>query len=53
MHHLVMLSLATVWGAANLALWSMKQGHLALFWQSLGMGAIAYPSLYFYVTRRG
>ena len=52
MHHVVMLALVGVWIACNLYLWSMKQSHLALFWQSLGMAAIAYPALYFYVTLR-
>ena len=52
MHHTLMLALVTAWIAANLFLWSLKQGHVALFWQSFGMSAIAYPALYFYVTRR-
>ena len=47
-----MLSLAAVWIAANFFLWSMKQSHIALFWQSMGMSAMAYPAVYFYVTRR-
>ena len=52
MHHAGMLSLAVIWVAANFSLWSMKQSHLALFWESLGMSALAYPALYWYVTRR-
>ena len=52
MHHALMLALAAMWVAANLFLWSLKQSHLALFWQSLGMSAIAYPAIYLYVTRR-
>jgi hypothetical protein len=52
MHHAVMLVLATGWVAGNFYLWSMKQSHLTLLWQSIGMAAIAYPALYFYVTRR-
>jgi len=28
----------------------MKQSHLTLFWQSLGMAAVAYPAFYWYVT---
>lgn len=50
MKHVVMLALAAIWIAGNFYLWSMKQNHLTLFWQSLGMAAIAYPSLYWYVT---
>jgi hypothetical protein len=52
MHHTIMLVLATTWVAANIFLWSLKQSHLALLWQSVGMAAIAYPAFYFYVTRR-
>ena len=52
MHHAVMLVLAIVWVVGNFYLWSMKQSHLTLLWQSIGMAAIAYPALYFYVTRR-
>ena len=52
MHQAVMLSLAVIWVAANFFLWSMKQSHVALFWESLGMSALAFPALYFYVTRR-
>jgi hypothetical protein len=52
MHHAIMLTLAIVWVAGNFYLWSMKQSHLTLFCQSFGMAIIAYPALYFYVTRR-
>jgi hypothetical protein len=52
MNHFVMLVLAAIWIGCNFYLWSMKQSHLTLFWQSLGMAAIAYPSLFWYVTRR-
>jgi hypothetical protein len=52
MHCAGVLLLASIWIAANFFLWSLKQSHLALFLQSLGMGAIAYPALYYYVTRR-
>jgi hypothetical protein len=52
MHHTVMLVFATIWVAANLFFWSLKQGHIALFFQSVGMAAIAYPAIYFYVTHR-
>lgn len=52
MHHTVMLVFATIWVAANIFLWSSKQSHLVLFWQSVGMAAIAFPAFYFYVTHR-
>jgi hypothetical protein len=52
MRDVLMLVLAAAWIACNFFLWSMKQSHLMLFWQSVGMGALAYPALYFYVTHR-
>ena len=52
MSHVVMLALAAVWVACNFYLWSMKQSQELLLWQSLGMAAIAYPALFWYVTRR-
>lgn len=42
-----------MWIACNFYLWSMKQNQEWLFLQSLGMAAIAFPALYWYVTRRG
>jgi hypothetical protein len=50
MHHAVTLVLAAIWIPCNMYLWSMKQSHLTLFFQSLGMAAVAYPALYVYVT---
>ena len=47
-----MLLLAAIWIACNFYLWSMTQSDEILFLQSFGMAAIAYPSLYWYVTRR-
>ena len=47
-----MLVLAALWVACNFYLWSMKQSVDALLWQSLGMAAIGYPALFWYVTRR-
>ena len=52
MNHIVMLVLVAIWIGCNLYLWSMKQSHPTLFLQSLGMAAVAYPALYWYVTRR-
>jgi len=50
MRHAVMLITAALWIAANFYLWSLKQSQLALFWQSLGMAALAYPAFYRYVV---
>jgi hypothetical protein len=52
MHHAVMFVLAILWVAGNFYLWSLKQSPPALFWQPVGMGLVAYPALYFYVTHR-
>ena len=52
MNHLPMLALAALWVGCNFYLWSLKQSHVMLFVQSLGMAAIAYPSLYWYVIRK-
>ena len=51
MNHAVMIVLATLWIAGNFYLWTLKQSPVALFWQSLGMAAIASSALYWYVTR--
>jgi hypothetical protein len=52
MHHLPMLALLAVWLSCNLYLWSMKQSQVILLLESAGMAAIAFPALYWYVTRR-
>ena len=51
MVHVVAVALALLWVACNFFLWSMKQDPVTLLWQSLGMAAIAFPSLFWYVTR--
>ena len=43
--------LLLIWIAGNMYLWSLKQSQLTLFLESLGMAAVAYPALYWYVTR--
>ena len=53
MVHVVALALTLVWIAANFYLWSIKQNQVLLFWQSMGMAAIAYPALFWYVRRSG
>ena len=51
MANLVAVALALVWMAANLYLWSLKQDPEHLFWQSLGMAGIAFPALFWFVSR--
>jgi hypothetical protein len=46
-----MVVLAIVWIGCSFYLWSFKQSQVMLFCQSLGMAAIAYPALYWYVTQ--
>jgi hypothetical protein len=52
MTHFIALALAMLWLAANLYLWSLKQEPLPLFWQSVGMAAIAFPAMFWFITRR-
>lgn len=52
MSHFVMLSLTASWVGCNVYLWSLKQSELLLFCESIGMGAIAFPALYFYAVRQ-
>ena len=49
----VAFAVALLWLAANLYLWSLKQEPLLLFWESLGMAAVAFPALFWFVTRSG
>ncbi len=51
MQHLIAVALTALWTAGNLYLWSLKQTPLVLFWQSLGMAALALPAFGWYVTR--
>lgn len=51
MHLAIAILLTLVWVACNFYLWSLKQDQLILFLESLGMSAIAYPAIYWYVTR--
>ena len=51
MNHVIMLVLAIVWVGCNFYLWSMKQSHSTLFLQSLGMAAVGYPALFWFVVR--
>ncbi|HET7803390.1 MAG TPA: hypothetical protein VFL53_04050 [Pseudolabrys sp.] len=51
-HLAVLIFLTLIWVIGNFYLWSLKQDQLILFAQSLGMAAVAFPALYWYVTRR-
>jgi hypothetical protein len=46
----ILLTLA--WVSCNFYFWSMKQDQLILLCQSHGMAAVAFPAMYWYVTRR-
>jgi hypothetical protein len=46
----ILLTLA--WVSCNFYFWTMKQDQLILLCQSLGMAAVAFPAMYWYVTRR-
>jgi hypothetical protein len=52
MAHFIALALTLIWIAANFYLWSLRDEPLTLFWQSLGMAAIAFPAMFWFVTRR-
>jgi len=49
-HHVVTV-FAALWTCGNFYLWSLKQEPYVLFWESLGMAAIAYPAMFWLVTR--
>jgi hypothetical protein len=52
MTQLAIVTILTLgWTGCNLYLWSLKQDQLVLLMESLGMSAIAFPALYWYVTR--
>lgn len=51
MHHVLAVTLAFLWIAANFYLWSLRQDPVVLFWESLGMAAVAFPAFGWYVKR--
>jgi hypothetical protein len=51
MANLVAVALALIWVAVNVNLWSLKQDPQYLFWESLGMAGIAFPALFWFVSR--
>ncbi len=52
MANFLAFALALVWFAANFYLWSLRQEPHILFLQSLGMAAVAFPALFWFITRR-
>lgn len=52
MHLAIAVFLTLVWVACNFYLWSLKQDQAILLLESLGMSAIGFPALYWYVTRQ-
>ncbi len=48
----LLLIVTTLWIGAEVYLWSLTQSQVTLFWESLGMAAIAFPALGWYVTRK-
>jgi len=52
MHLAIAILLTLTWVACNFYLWSLKQGQPILLVESLGMSAIAFPAIYWYVTRQ-
>jgi len=51
-HPTIVIIVTVGWVACNLYLWSLKQDQLVLFLESVGMSAIAFPALYWYVMRQ-
>jgi hypothetical protein len=43
--------LVLAWVVCNFYLWSLDQDQVILFWESLAMVAVAFPAIYWYVTR--
>jgi hypothetical protein len=52
MHLAIAVFLTLVWVACNFYLWSLKQDQVILLLESLGMSAIAFPALYWYMTNQ-
>jgi hypothetical protein len=52
MHLALAIVLTLIWVACNFYLWSQKQDQPILLLESLGMSAIAFPAIYWYVTRQ-
>ncbi|MGH6726635.1 MAG: hypothetical protein ACREB8_08845 [Pseudolabrys sp.] len=53
MAHHVLTVFVAAWTSGNFYLWSLKQEPQLLFLESLGMAAIAYPLVFWLITRPG
>ena len=51
MTNVVGLALALLWITASLYLWSLRQEPVVLFWESMAMAAVAFPAMFWFVTR--
>ncbi len=51
MPNLFALAATLLFIAANFYLWSLKQGPVAVFWESMAGAALAFPALFWFVTR--
>jgi hypothetical protein len=51
-HPAIAVIFTAAWVACNFYLWSLKQSQPILLLESLGMSLIAFPAIYWYVTRR-
>ena len=51
MSKIAALAATVLFVAANFYLWGLKQSPSILFWESMGIAAIVFPALFWYVTR--
>ena len=51
MSQIAALAAIILFAAGNFYLWGMKQPPAILFWESMGLAAIVFPTLFWYVTR--
>jgi len=52
LHLPIAIILTLIWVVCNFYLWSLKHDQSIFLMESLGMSAIAFTALYWYVTRR-
>lgn len=51
MPNLIAFLVTLLFVAANVWLWSLKHAPIVLFWESMAVAAIAFPALFWFVTR--
>jgi hypothetical protein len=49
MNHVMALAGTLIWVGVNFFVWSWTQEPAVLFWQSLGLGGVMFPALFWYV----